>query len=262
MFRLDGKVALVTGGARGIGAAIARAMIAEGAKVVIGDVLDREGEALANELGASATYARLDVTNPDDWDAAVATARRVYSKLNILVNNAGIGAYAPIEQYSNAEWDKIIAINLTGVFSGIKAAVPALKQAGGGSIINMSSLAGMRGEAGMSGYVATKWAVRGLTKAAALDLARYGIRVNSVHPGVVRTPLMAEGPQPGTSHVAMDRYGEPTEIANLTVFLASDESSFSTGAEFIADGGEGAGMIRQFIAPAKEPVKETVNAGR
>jgi 3alpha(or 20beta)-hydroxysteroid dehydrogenase len=262
MFRLDEKVALVTGGARGIGAAIARAMIAEGAKVVIGDVLDREGEALANELGASATYAHLDVTNPHDWEAAVATARRVYSKLNILVNNAGIGAYAPIEQYSNAEWDKIIAINLTGVFSGIKAAVPALKQAGGGSIINMSSLAGMRGEAGMSGYVATKWAVRGLTKAAALDLARYSIRVNSVHPGVVRTPLMAEGPQPGTSHVAMDRYGESTEIANLTVFLASDESSFSTGAEFIADGGEGAGMIRQFIAPAKEPVKETVNAGR
>lgn len=262
MFRLDRKVALVTGGARGIGAAIARAMVAEGAKVVIGDVLDREGEALANELGAAATYARLDVTNPDDWDAAVATARTVYGQLNILVNNAGISGYTPIEQYSRADWDKIIGINLTGVFSGIKAAVPALKQAGGGSIINMSSLAGMRGEAGMSGYVATKWAVRGLTKAAALDLARYGIRVNSVHPGVVRTPLMAEGPQPGTSHVAMGRYGESTEIANLTVFLASDESSFSTGAEFIADGGEGAGMIRQFITPAKEPVKETVNARR
>jgi 3alpha(or 20beta)-hydroxysteroid dehydrogenase len=262
MFRLDGKVALVTGGARGIGAAIARAMVAEGAKVVIGDVLDHEGEALANELGASAAYAHIDVTKPDDWEKAVATAVKVYGKLNVLVNNAGIGAYSPIEQYSNAEWDKIIAINLTGVFNGIKAAIPALKQAEGGSIVNMSSLAGMRGEAGMSGYVATKWAVRGLTKAAALDLARYGIRVNSVHPGVVRTPLMAEGPQPGTSHVAMDRYGEPTEIANLTVFLASDESSFSTGAEFIADGGEGAGMIRQFIAPAKEPVKETVNAGR
>jgi 3alpha(or 20beta)-hydroxysteroid dehydrogenase len=262
MFRLDGKVALVTGGARGIGAAIARAMVAEGANVVIGDLLDREGEALAEEIGASAKYVHLEVTKPDDWETAVATAVKTYGKLNVLVNNAGISGYAPIEEYSRADWDKIIAINLTGVFNGIKAAVPALKQAGGGSIVNMSSLAGMRGEAGMSGYVATKWAVRGLTKAAALDLARYGIRANSVHPGVVRTPLMAEGPQPGTSHVAMGRYGEPNEIANLTVFLASDESSFSTGAEFIADGGEGAGMIRQFIATAKEPVREPVNAGR
>ncbi len=131
MFRLEGKVALVTGGARGIGAAIARAMVAEGAKVVIGDLLDREGEVLADELGASATYVHLDVTNPDDWDAAVVAARAVYGKLNVLVNNAGIGAYTPIEQYSNADWDRIIAINLTGVFNGIKAAIPALKVAGG-----------------------------------------------------------------------------------------------------------------------------------
>ena len=194
MSRLDGKVALVTGAARGIGAAIARAMVAEGAKVVIGDVSDRDGEVLATDIGASATYVHLDVTKPDDWETAVARAVNTFGKLNVLVNNAGISGYAPIEQYSRADWDKIIAINLTGVFDGIKAAVPALKQAGGGSIVNMSSLAGMRGEAGMSGYVATKWAVRGLTKAAALDLARSGIRVNSVHPGVVRTPLMAEGP--------------------------------------------------------------------
>ena len=254
MFRLNGKVALVTGGARGIGAAIARAMVAEGAKVVIGDLLDREGEALANELGASATYAHLDVTNPHDWEAAVATARRVYGKLNVLVNNAGIaGTFAPIDQYSNAVWDKIIAVNLTGVFNGIKAATAALRSARNGSIVNISSMAGMRGEAAMPGYVATKWAVRGLTKAAALDLARYGIRVNSVHPGVVNTSMIAEGPKFSTSHVAMDRVGEPIEIANLTVFLASDESSFSTGAEFVADGGELAGMIRV-------PVAETVSA--
>lgn len=254
MFRLDGKVALVTGGARGIGAAIAQAMVAEGAKVVIGDVLDREGEALANELGASATYAHLDVTNPDDWDAAVARARTVYGKLNVLVNNAGIGAYAPIEQYSNAEWDKIIAINLTGVFNGIKAAIPALKDARGGSIVNISSMAGLRGEAGMSGYVATKWAVRGLTKSAALEVARYGIRVNSIHPGVVRTPLSAEGPQVSMSHVAMNRIGEAIEIANLAVFLASEESSFSTGSEFVADGGETAGLIRHDGSPAEHTV--------
>ena len=170
---------------------------------------------------------------------------RVYGALHVLVNNAGISNYGPIDQYSRADWDRIIAINLTGVFNGIKAAIPALKAAGGGSIVNMSSLAGLRGEAGMPGYVATKFAVRGLTKAAALDLARYGIRVNSIHPGIVHTPLSAEGPQVSMSHVAMDRVGEPIEIANLTVFLASDESSFSTGAEFIADGGELAGLIRQ-----------------
>ncbi len=250
MFRLDGKVALVTGGARGIGAAIARAMVAEGAKVVIGDLLDREGEAIAAEIGASAKYVHLDVTKPDDWETAVATAVKVYGKLNVLVNNAGIAGYAPIDQYRRADWDKIIAINLTGVFNGIQAAIPALKDAGGGSIVNISSIAAMRGEAGLPGYVATKWAVRGLTKAAALDLARYGIRVNSVHPGVVHTPLSAEGPQLGTSHVAMDRVGEPIEIAHLTGFLASDDSSFSTGAEFIADGGETAGMIRQFARAA------------
>ena len=255
MFRLDGKVALVTGGARGIGAAIARAMVAEGAKVVIGDVLDGEGEALAVEIGASAKYVHLDVTKPDDWETAVATAVKVYGKLNVLVNNAGINNLAPIDQYSRADWDKIIAINLTGVFNGIKAAVPALKAAGGGSIVNMSSLAGLRGEAGMPGYVATKFGVRGLTKAAALDLARYGIRVNSIHPGIVRTPLSAEGPKVSMSHVAMNRIGEPIEIANLTMFLASDDSSFSTGAEFIADGGEFAGLIRQFDASAEHAVR-------
>ena len=251
MSRLEGKVVLVTGGARGIGAAIARVAVTEGAKVVIGDVLDREGEALAKELGASSKYVHLDVTKPDDWEIAVCIAVGMYGKLNVLVNNAGIASYAPIDRYSRAEWDKIIAINLTGVFNGMKAAIPALKDAGGGSIVNMSSLAGLRGEAGMPGYVATKFAVRGLTKAAALDLAPYGIRVNSIHPGIVHTPLSAQGPKVSMSHVAMDRAGEPVEIANLTVFLASDASSFSTGAEFIADGGELAGMIRQFGAPAQ-----------
>jgi 3alpha(or 20beta)-hydroxysteroid dehydrogenase len=246
MNRLDGRIALVTGAARGIGAAIARAMVSQGAKVVIGDVLDRQGEELAKELGDSATYVRLDVTQPHEWEAAVGVALKRYGKLNVLVNNAGINNLAPIDQYSRADWDKIIAINLTGVFNGIKAAIPALKAAGGGSIINMSSLAGLRGEAGMPGYVATKFAVRGLTKAVALDVARYGIRVNSIHPGIVRTPLSAEGPQVSMNHVAMARVGEAVEIANLTVFLASDESSFSTGAEFIADGGEFAGLIRQY----------------
>ena len=252
MSRLDRKVVLITGGARGIGAAIARAMAEHGAKVVIGDVLDRDGQALARVLGASAKYVHLDVTKPDEWAAAVAAAVEGFGMLNVLVNNAGIANYGSIDQYSHADWDKIIAVNLTGVFHGIKAAIPALRNARNGSIVNISSMAGMRGEAAMPGYVASKWAVRGLTKAAALDLAHYGIRVNSVHPGVVNTPLSAEGPKLSMSHVAMDRVGEPIEIANLTVFLASDESSFSTGAEFIADGGELAGLIRRHGAQATQ----------
>ena len=241
MARLKGKVALISGGARGLGAAHARAMIAEGAKAVIGDLLDAEGRALAKELGPSVTYVHLDVTKPADWDAAVATAVRTYGKLDVLVNNAGIVNFGPIETYTHADWDKVIAINLTGVFNGIKAAIPALKKTKGGSIINISSTAGIRGYPALPGYTAAKFGVRGLTKAVALDLGKFGIRVNSVHPGFIRTPMTRSIPE-DTRHVAMDRTGDPTEVANLVLFLASDESSFSTGAEFVADGGETAGL--------------------
>ena len=256
MYRLDGKVVLVTGGARGIGAAIAQAVVAEGARVVVGDVLDQDGEELAAAIGSSAMYVHLDVTNQDDWAAAVAAAVEAYGALDVLVNNAGIPSYGAIDQCSRADWDKVIAVNLTGVFNGMSAAIPALKDAGGGSIVNISSMAGMRGEAGMPSYVASKWGVRGLTKAAALDLARYGIRVNSIHPGIVQTPLSQDGPRVNMRHVAMNRLGKPIEIARLVVFLASEDSSFSTGAEFIADGGELAGMIRQFDAPEDWAVTE------
>ncbi|HEY6713452.1 MAG TPA: glucose 1-dehydrogenase [Rubrobacter sp.] len=241
MARLEEKVALVSGGARGIGAAIARAMADEGAKVVIGDLLDEEGEALAEDIGPSATYVHLDVTKPADWATAVATAVEKYGKLDVLVNNAGISIPGLIDEYSHADWDKIVAINLTGVFDGIQAGVPALKNAGGGSIVNVSSLAGLIGVPASSAYAATKFGVRGLTKSAALDLGKYGIRVNSIHPGYIRTPIHATAVPPDTSSVALDRGGEPDEIANLVVFLASDESSFSTGSEFVADGGESAG---------------------
>lgn len=249
MQRLEGKVVLVTGGARGIGAAIAQAVVAEGADVVVADVLDQDGEELVAAIGRSATYVHLDVTRPDDWAAAVAIATKTYGALDVLVNNAGIPSHGPIDLCSHTDWNKVIAVNLTGVFNGIAAAIPALEAAGGGSIINMSCMAAMRGEAGMPGYVASKWGVRGLTKAAALDLARYGIRVNSIHPGIVQTPLSQNGPRVNMTHVAMKRLGKPIEIARLAVFLASEESSFSTGAEFIADGGELAGMIRKFDAP-------------
>jgi 3alpha(or 20beta)-hydroxysteroid dehydrogenase len=225
-----------------MGAAHAKAMTAEGAKVVIGDLLDTDGRALASELGSSAVFVHLDVTKPADWDAAVTTAVKAFGKLDVLVNNAGIANFGTIEEYSHADWDKMIAINLTGVFNGIKAAVPALKEAGGGSIINISSTAGIRGYPALPGYTAAKFGVRGLTKAVALDVGKYAIRVNSVHPGVIRTPMTASIPE-DTRHVALDRTADPNEVAKLVVFLASDESSFSTGAEFIADGGETAGLV-------------------
>jgi 3alpha(or 20beta)-hydroxysteroid dehydrogenase len=240
MARLEGKVALVSGGSRGIGEAIARALVGEGAQVVIGDVLDAEGAALAGELGPGSTYVHLDVTAPADWKSAVALARRTFGKLDVLVNNAGISRPGPIEEYSRADWDTVVAVNLTGVFNGIQAAVPAMKSAGGGSIVDVSSVAGLFAVPLNPAYVATKFGVRGLTKAAAIDLGRYGIRVNSVHPGFITTPMTEELP-PDTSVIALGRAGTPVDVAKVVVFLASDESSFSTGAEFVVDGGESAG---------------------
>lgn len=246
MSKLAGKVALVTGAARGIGAAIAHEFVAEGAKVVVGDLLDEEGKALVQAIGTSATYVRLDVTKPEEWDDAVAQTIRAYGKLNVLVNNAGIANFAPTDVYSHADWEKIISINLTGSFNGIKAVIPALKNAGGGSIVNISSIAGLHGYPAMPGYVASKFGVRGLTKAAAIDLARYGIRVNSVHPGYVKTPMSAMATPP-LLPIPMGRGAEPNEIASLVAFLASDKSSYSTGAEFIADGGEMAGYPAEML---------------
>jgi 3alpha(or 20beta)-hydroxysteroid dehydrogenase len=242
MARVNGKIALISGGARGMGAAHARLLVAEGAKVVIGDLLDEEGTALATELGAdNARFVHLDVTDYAQWEAAVQAAVEAFGGLDVVVNNAGIANFGPIEEYTLEAWDQIIAINLTGVFYGIKAAIPALKKSGKGSIINISSTAGLQGYEALPGYNAAKFGVRGLTKNAALDLGRYNIRVNSVHPGVIRTPMTdsLETPQ---NHVALHRVGEPIELSNLILFLASDESSFSTGAEFVADGGETAGL--------------------
>ena len=239
--RLEGKVALITGAARGMGESHARAMVGQGAKVLLGDILDDEGEKLATTLGDSAAYVHLDVTNRDQWAQAVAAAVERFGKLNVLVNNAGIATYGPIGDYTPEQWDTTIAINLTGVFNGINAAVEALKAGAPSSIINVSSTAGLQGYTALHGYTASKFGVRGLTKSVALDLGAANVRVNSVHPGAVETP-MTEGLDAHQNHVALRRVGTAMELTHLIVFLASDESSFCTGAEFVADGGETAGL--------------------
>lgn len=259
MGRVHGKTVLISGGARGIGAAAARRLADEGARVVIGDLLDAEGQALAESLGAgngaSGAYVHLDVTNPQDWAAAVQEAENRFGGLDVLVNNAGIANFGSIEDYTLEQWNTIIAVNLTGVFLGIKAVLEPMKRSAAASIINVSSTAGLQGYKDLPGYTAAKYGVRGLTKSVALDLGPYGIRVNSVHPGAVRTP-MTDGLDGGQQHVALHRMGEPGEIANLVLFLASDESSFSTGAEFVADGGETAGLAHnEAVELSSEPAQ-------
>jgi 3alpha(or 20beta)-hydroxysteroid dehydrogenase len=241
MGRVSGKVVIVTGGARGMGESHVRRLVEEGGQVVFGDILDEIGMALAAELGDSARYVHLDVTDYDDWLSAVETAATEFGRLDVLVNNAGIIIHAPIDQYPLDGWDRVIATNLTGVFYGIRSVVPAMRSAGGGSIVNVSSTAGLVGLQGVAAYNASKYGVRGLTKNAALDLGRYGIRVNSVHPGAIHTPMTA-GHVMAQERVALHRVGDAREVSNLVLYLASDESSFSTGAEFVVDGGETAGF--------------------
>lgn len=234
--RVQDKVALTTGGARGIGEAYARILVAEGAKVVSGDLLDAQGAALAAELGINAAFVHLDVTQPDEWQAAVTFAVKTFGSLNILVNNAGIASAAPITEFKLEVWRKTLDINLTGTFLGMQAAIPEIAKAKGGSIINISSVEGLRGSAGLHAYVASKSAVRGLTKSVALDVAHLGIRVNSIHPGLIETDMTKNIPAEALQ-IPMGRSAKPAEVAKLMLFLASDESSYSTGAEFVIDGG-------------------------
>jgi 3alpha(or 20beta)-hydroxysteroid dehydrogenase len=247
MGRLDGKVALISGGARGQGEAEARRFVAEGARVVLGDVLEDECRAVADSLGDAARAVRLDVTQEEDWARAVATALDAFGRLDVLVNNAGIVRTGQLEDMSLADYRAVIDVNQVGTFLGMRAVVRAMRAAGGGSIINISSNAGMEGVQGVIGYVASKWAVRGMTKSAALELGRYGIRVNSVHPGGVATPMIASDDFDSIDQDAVfgaqpiPRVGQPEEIASLVLFLASDEASYSTGSEFVADGGGLAG---------------------
>jgi len=238
--RLDGKVAIVTGGARGQGEAEARLFAAEGAKVVIGDVLTAEGEALAAELGNGVVFTPLDVSREEEWAVAVALATERFGALDVLVNNAGIAITKTIADHSVADYERIIGVNQLGVFLGIRAAIAPMKAAGGGSIVNISSAAGLRASKYMIAYAASKYAVTGMNACAAIELARDGIRVNSIHPGVIDTPILEHAPAEPSRMVAgtpMRRIGTPDEIARVALFLASDESSYMTGAHVVADGG-------------------------
>jgi 3alpha(or 20beta)-hydroxysteroid dehydrogenase len=245
--RLDGKVALITGGARGMGKSHVRAFVAEGARVVFGDVADSKGEAVAAELGESCRYVHHDVTNEKQWAAAVATAVETFGRLDVLVNNAGVLRLASIADMPLADFRAVMEVNAVGCWLGMKSVIAPMKAAGAGSIINISSVEGLTGAAGLSAYSASKFAVRGMTKAAAQELGRLGIRVNSVHPGGVLTSMVREAAAAWSSDpaaverfmgsVPLRRFAEPAEISRLVVFLASDESSYSTGSEFVADGG-------------------------
>jgi NAD(P)-dependent dehydrogenase (short-subunit alcohol dehydrogenase family) len=245
--RLEGKVAIITGGANGMGEAEARLFAKEGARVVVADLLEQEGQQVVADItagGGEARFVRLDVTSEEDWREVVATTAATYGKLNILVNNAGIsGSYDP-DMLSTAVWDRLMAINAKGVFLGIKYAIPAMQQAGGGSIINISSISGFVGQDYVHmGYNASKGAVRVLTKSAAVQYASDGIRVNSVHPGIMppmRTSRGTADPerrQRMIAQVPMGREGRREEVGYAVLFLASDEASYITGTELVVDGG-------------------------
>jgi len=244
--RLDGKVALITGGARGMGKSHVRQFVAAGARVVFGDVLDDRGEAVAAKLPeGSCRYVHHDVTSESEWAAAVSTALTAFGKVDVLVNNAGVLTFAPIAEMPLAEFKRVLEINAVGCWLGMKSVIEPMTAAGGGSIVNISSVEGFTGAAGLSAYSASKFAVRGMTKAAAQELGRLGIRVNSVHPGGVLTSMMLSradsfehvDPEALFKSMPIGRMAEPAEISRLVMFLASDESSYSTGSEFTADGG-------------------------
>jgi NAD(P)-dependent dehydrogenase (short-subunit alcohol dehydrogenase family) len=244
--RLPDKVALISGAARGQGAAEARLFAHEGASVVITDVLESEGAALADEIGRTgvkAHFIRLDVTDEDQWKGGIALTVERFGKLDVLVNNAGIIRYTPIEHTTVEEWDEVMAVNARGIFLGAKHAIPAMRQAGGGSIVNISSTTGLVGSGWGSVYGSSKGAVRSFTKYLAVQHARDGIRANSIHSGPVDTEMIAdrigtpEGRAASVARVPLGRIGTVQDVAWGAVFLASDESSFMTGAELIIDGG-------------------------
>ena len=240
MKRLKNKVAIITGGAHGMGASHVRLFVNEGAKVVFTDIDEEEGKILAQEIGDSVRFVKQDVADATSWEEVVKTTEKAFGKVDILVNNAGISMNRPLLEITEEEYRKIVDINQVSVFLGIKAVVPYMKKEGKGSIINISSINGIVG--GAIGYTDTKFAVRGMTKAAALQLAPLGIRVNSVHPGVIETPMVTEGDsyemiKQFAKQIPIRRMANSQEVSNMVLYLASDESSYSTGSEFVIDGG-------------------------
>lgn len=255
MGQVDGKVAIVTGGASGIGAACARTLAREGARVLVTD-LDPVGEALATEIGG--LFLAHDVTHEAGWPGVIRLAEERFGGLHILVANAGIGIMGPIVDMSLADWRRQMAINVDGVFLSVKHAIPAMARAGGGSIVMMSSVAGLRGSAGLAGYSASKGAVRLFAKSVALECAQAGnrVRVNSVHPGIIDTPIWGKLPPGGNARldpdaiaaeqVPMGEAGQARDVANGVLFLASDAAGHITGSELVIDGGMTAGRVRRF----------------
>jgi 3alpha(or 20beta)-hydroxysteroid dehydrogenase len=237
MGRVAGKVVLITGGARGMGAAHASALAAEGARVVIADVLEDEGHAVAEKLGDAGSFVQLDVTDAAQWDAAVSACTTRFGGLDALVNNAGIVKLGSLRKLAVADWQRVLDVNLTGAFLGMRAVIDPMIARGGGSIVNISSVEGLAGSAHLHAYVAAKFGLRGITKSAAVELARHGIRVNSVHPGLVHTPMSGGVTEDFMAPIPMRRGADPSEVSSFVVFLVSAESSYATGAEFVVDGG-------------------------
>ncbi|WP_108920790.1 glucose 1-dehydrogenase [Mycobacterium montefiorense] len=243
--RVEGKVVLVTGGARGMGASHADALVAEGACVLITDVLDDVGCAVAEKLGKSAHFVHLDVADPDQWDQAVDAAVSRFGRLDALVNNAGIVKLGSLRGSSLSDWQRVLDVNLTGAYLGMRAAIEPMIAVGGGSIVNISSVEGLAGSAHLHSYVAAKFGLRGITKSAAVELAQHNIRVNSIHPGLVHTPLSQGVTEEFMQPIPLRRGAAPGEVSTFVVFLVSDESAYATGAEFVVDGG------RTSYVPAK-----------
>lgn len=243
---LDGAVAIVTGAARGMGAEHVRGLAAAGAKVLATDILDAEGKALAGELGSAVMYRHLDVSDPAGWDTVVAQAEEAWGPVKVLVNNAGIVTWGPLDVLTPDDWRRTIDINLTGVFLGMRAAVPSMKRGGGGAIVNISSTAGLQGYPNLGAYVASKWGVRGLTKSAAVELGPANIRVNSIHPGPIRTPMIDGVDLAMVATQPIPRVGEPEEVTAMLLFILQ-EATYSTGHEFVVDGGT---VIGQVVHPS------------
>lgn len=238
MGKLDGKVALITGGARGQGAAEAALFAAEGAQVVITDVLVEEGAKTAANVGG--TFLHHDVTDEAQWASVVSSLLDAHGRLDVLINNAGILHWAHMTETTLEDWNRVVAVNQTGVFLGMKAAAGPMTAQGAGSIVNIASVGGLRGGSACFAYAATKWAVRGMTRGAAQELGRQGVRVNAILPGIIDTPMMGDRDLRGMAEmiVPMGRYAQPEEVAKLALWLASDDSAFANGADFVLDGGQ------------------------